>query len=95
MSDQTKLEARLLSAAELDLVNATRPPAIEQTPNEQLKVLVQRLRRSRDKAKDIGARQKMRGKAIPRGTKSARDNAGTLARAGAELAIERVEEELS
>jgi hypothetical protein len=98
MSDQTKLEARLLSAAELEVVNATRPPAIEQASNEQLKVLAQRLRRARDRAKDIGARQKreMRGKADPRGTKPTRDNTGTLAKAQVlGEAIERVEEELS
>ena len=98
MSDQTKLEARLLSAAELEVVNATRPPAIEQASDEQLKVLAQRLRRARDRAKDIGARQKreMRGKADPRGTKPTRDNTGTLAKAQVlGEAIERVEEELS
>ena len=98
MSDQTKLEARLLSAAELEVVNATRPPAIEQASDEQLKVLAQRLRRARDRAKDIGARQKreMRGKADPRGTKPTRDNKGTLAKAQVlGEAIERVEEELS
>ena len=98
MSDQTKLEARLLSAAELEVVNATRPPAIEQASSEQLNALAERLRRARDKARDIGARQKceIRGKADPRGTKSCRDNTGTLAKAQllAE-AIERVEEELS
>ena len=98
MSDQTKLEARLLSAAELEVVNATRPPAIEQASDEQLKVLAQRLGRARDRAKDIGARQKreMRGKADPRGTKPTRDNTGTLAKAQVlGEAIERVEEELS
>jgi hypothetical protein len=98
MSNQTKLEARLLSAAELEVVNATRPPAIEQASEEQLKVLAQRLRRARDRAKDIGARQKreMRGKADPRGTKPTRDNTGTLAKAQVlGDAIERVEEELS
>ena len=98
MSAQTQLEARLLSAAELELVNATRPPAIEQASNEQLKVLAQRLRRARDRAKDIGARQKreMRGKADPRGTKPCLDNTGTLAKAQVlEEAIERVEEELN
>jgi hypothetical protein len=98
MSDQTKLEARLLTAAELEVVNATRPPAIEQASDEQLKVLAQRLRRARDRAKDIGARQKreMRGKADPRGTKPTRDNTGTLAKAQVlGEAIERVEEELS
>lgn len=98
MSDQAKLEARLLSAAELEVVKATHPPAIEQASVEQLSALAQRLRRARDKARDIGARQKreMRGKADPRGTKSSRDNTGTLAKAQllAE-AIERVETELS
>ena len=98
MSDQTKLEARLLSAAELEIVTATRPPAIEQASAEQLNALAQRLRRARDATRDMGARQKreMRGKVEPRGTKSSRDNTGTLAKAQllAE-AIERVEEELS
>ena len=95
---ETKLEAKLLSAAELEVVNATRPPAIEQASDEQLKVLAQRLRRARDRAKDIGARQKreMRGKADPRGTKPTRDNTGTLAKAQVlGEAIGRVEEELS
>ena len=98
MSDQTKLEARLLSAAELEVVNATRPPAIEQASDEQLKVLARRLRRARDGAKDIAAGQKreMRGKADPRGTKPTRDNTGTLAKAQVlGEAIERVEAELS
>jgi hypothetical protein len=93
-----QLEARLLNATELEIVNETRPPAIEQLSVEQLKVLAQRLRRARDRAKDIGAQQKreMRGKAGPRGTKATRDNTGTLAKAQVlEEAIERVEEELS
>ena len=98
MSDRAQLEARLLKAAELDLVNATRPTAIEQASDEQLKVLARRLRRARDRAKDIAAGQKreMRGKAHPRGTKPTRDNTGTLAKAQVlGEAIERVEEELS
>jgi hypothetical protein len=98
MSDRTQLEARVLSAAELEVVNATRPPAIEQTSDEQLKVLAQRLRQARDRAKDIAARQKreMRGKVDPRGTKPTRDNTGTLAKAQVLAeAIERIEEELS
>jgi len=55
MSDRKQLEARLLTAAELENVNAARPPAIERASNEQLKVLAQRLRRARDRAKDIAA----------------------------------------
>lgn len=98
MSEQTQLEARLLSAAELEVVKASRPPAIEQASDEQLKVLAQRLRRARDRARDVAARQKreMRGKAHPRGAKPTRDNTGTLAKAQVlEEAIQRVEEELS
>ncbi len=98
MSERAELEARLLSAGELEVVAATRPPAIKQASDEQLRDLAQRLRRFRDKAKDIAARQKreMRGKADPKGTKRTRDNTGTLAKAQAlEEAIERLEEELS
>lgn len=98
MSDRAQLEARLLDAGELEIVNATRPPSVGQLSVEQLKVLVQRLRRARDKAKDIGARQKreMRGKADPRRTKPTRDNTGTLAKAQVlQESIERVEAELS
>ena len=57
-----------------------------------------RLRRARDKAKDVAARRKreMRGKAHPRGAKPTRDNTGTLAKAQVLVeAIQRVEEELS
>jgi hypothetical protein len=98
MSDRKQLEARLLGAAELEDVEATRPPAIEQASAEQLKVLAQRLRRARNRAKDIAAGQKreMRGKADPRGTKPTRDNTGTLAKAQVlGVAIERIEDELS
>jgi hypothetical protein len=96
MSERTQLEARLLSAAELEVVNASRPPAIKQASDEQLKVLAQRLRRARDRAKDVAGRQKrkMRGKAHPRGAKP--NNTGTLAKAQVlEEAIERVEKELN
>jgi len=98
MSDLAQLEARLLSAAELEVVNATRPPALEEASDQQLRVLAQRLRRARDRAEDIAAQQKreMRGKAHPRGTTPASDNTGTLAKARVlGEATERVEQELS
>src|SRR5262245_7768580 len=98
MSDQKQLEARLLSAVQLEDVNATRPPAIELVSGEQLKVLAKRLKRARDRAKDIAAGQKreMRGKAAPKGAKPTRDNTCTLAKAQVlGQAIERIEEELS
>src|SRR4029079_16313156 len=98
MSEQTQLEARLLSAAELEVVNASRPPAIKQASDEQLKVLAQRLRRARGRAKDVAPRQKreMRGKAHPRGAKPTGDNTASLAKAQVlEEAIDGVEKELS
>jgi hypothetical protein len=97
MTDRAQLEARLLKAAELEIVNVTRHPEIEQLSVEQLKVVAQRLRRAHDRAKDISARQKreMRGKADPRRTKPTQDNTGTLAKAEVlREAIKRVEVEL-
>src|SRR6185312_5929908 len=96
MSERTQLEARLLSAAELEVVNASRLPAIKQASDEQLKVLAQRLRRARDRAKDVAAQQKrkMRGKAHPREAKP--NNPGRLGKAHVlGHAIEPVEEEMS
>jgi len=96
MSQRTQLEARLLSAAELEVVNASRPPAIGQASDEQLKVLAQRLRRDRDRDEDVAApeKHKMRGKAHPRGAKPS--NSGRLAKVQVlGDAIERVKEELS
>ena len=96
MSQRTQLEARLLSAAELEVVNASRPPAIGQASDEQLKVLAQRLRRDRDRDEDVAApeKHKMRGKAHPRGAKP--NNSGRLAKVQVlGDAIERVKEELS
>jgi hypothetical protein len=60
MSDRAQLEARLLKAAELDIVNATRHPDIEQLSVEQLKVVAQRLRRAHDRANDISDQWKSR-----------------------------------
>lgn len=97
MSDKAQLEARLLKAAELDIVNATRHPGIEQLSAEQLKIVVQRLRRAYDRSMDIGAQQRreMRGKADPRGAKPTQDNTGTLAKADVlREAIERAQTEL-
>ena len=47
-----RIDARL-SAAELEVVNATKSPAIELASDEKLKVLAQRLRRARDRATDV------------------------------------------
>ena len=82
MNDTAKLEARLLTAAELDLVAVTRPPEIERRSVDELKAVARRLREAHDRAKDIGTRQarEMRGKAEPRGATPAKDNSEPSAR---------------
>ena len=69
MNDAAKLEARLLTAAEIELVAVTRPPEIERQSVDELKSVARRLREAHDRAKAIGTRQarEMRGKAEPRG----------------------------
>jgi hypothetical protein len=97
MNDAAKLEARLLSGAELELVAVTRPPEIERQSVDQLKAAARRLREAHDRAKGIGTRQarEMRGKAEPRGAAPAKDNSGTVAKAQAlRDALDRVEAEL-
>jgi hypothetical protein len=97
MSDDARLEARLLTAAELELVAVTRPPEIERQSVEELKAAARRLREAHDRARGIGTRQarEMRGKAEPRGATPAKDNLGTLAKAQAlREALDRVEAEL-
>jgi len=89
---------RLLSAAELQMVSATRSPAIADLTATELKTLVRRLRQAHGRARDISARQQreMRGKAAPRGTKRVRDNTGTKAKAQAlSDAMQRIDKELS
>jgi hypothetical protein len=97
MNDAAKLEARLLTAAELELVAVTRPSAIESQSVDQLKAAARRLREAHDRAKGIGTRQarEMRGRAEPRGAAPAKDNTGTVAKAqGLRDALDRVEAEL-
>ncbi len=98
MNDAAKLEARLLTEAELDLVAVTRPPQIERQSVDELKAAARRLREAHDRAKAIGTPQarEMRGKAEPRGATLAKDNSGTVAKAQAlREALDRVEAELS
>ncbi len=97
LSEAAKLEARLLTAAELELVAVTRPPEIERQSVDELKAAARRLREAHDRAKGIGTRQarEMRGKAEPRGATLAKDNSGTVAKAQAlREALDRVEAEL-
>ena len=57
MTEAAKLEARLLTAAELALVGITRPPEIERQSVDELKAAARRLREAHDRAKGIGTRQ--------------------------------------
>lgn len=96
MSDAARLEARLLSAAELALVEATRPPEIERQSSDELKAAAGRLREALTRAKAIAARQarEIRGKATPHGARPARDNVGTIGKSQAlRAALDRVEAE--
>jgi hypothetical protein len=98
MNDVAKLEARLLTAAENELVAVTRPPEIESQSVDELKSVARRLREAHERAKSIGTRQarEMRGKAEPRGATPAQDNSGTVAKAQAlREALDRAEAELS
>jgi hypothetical protein len=97
MNDAAKLEARLLTAAENELVAVTRPAEIERQAVDELKAVARRLREAHDRATAIGTRQarEMRGKAEPRGTTPAKDNSGTVGKAQAlRDALDRVEAEL-
>jgi hypothetical protein len=97
MTDAAKLEARLLTASEQQLVAVSRPPEIEGQPSSELKAVARRLREAHDRAKAIGERQarEIRGKADPHRAKPATDNAGTIAKAQAlRDALDRVEAEL-
>ncbi len=96
MTEAAKLEARLLTAAELELVTLTRPPEIERRSDDELKSAARRLREAHDRAKVIATRQarEIRGKAAPHGARPARDNLGTIGKAQAlRAALERVEAE--
>ena len=98
MSAHAKSEDRLLEASELEIVTATRSPAIKQLTVAQLKTLIRRLRQAHGRAKDISARQQreMRGKAAPRGAKRVRGNTGSIAKVKVLFeAIRRVDGEFS
>ena len=96
MTDEAKLEARLLTTSELELVASTREPEIERLSDDELKAAAQRLREAAKRANDIAARQtrEIRGKSAPRGARPAKDNLGTVGKAQAlRAALERVEAE--
>jgi hypothetical protein len=96
MNDTARLEARLLTAAEQELVALTRPPEIERRSDDELKAAARRIREALNRAKAIGARQarEIRGKANPHGARPARDNLGTIGKAQTlRAALDRLEAE--
>jgi hypothetical protein len=98
MTASAETENRALNAAELDMVNGSRPPAVEQHTKDELKALAHRLRQAHSRANDISVRQQreMRGKAQPHGALRAQDNAGSVAKTRALFeAIQRIDQELS
>jgi hypothetical protein len=96
MNEAAKLEARLLTAAEVELVALTRAPEIERQSADDLKAVARRLREAHNRAKAIAARQarEIRGKAAPHGARPAKDNLGTIGKSHAlRAALDRVEAE--
>lgn len=86
-------EERALSSEELELANQARQPVLGQLSDRDLSDLVSRLRDRRNRARDIGGRQRReaRGKASPSGISPAGGNEGTLAKAEyLDAALERV-----
>jgi hypothetical protein len=97
MSPRANSQDRLLDASELDIVRATRSPAIGRLSMIKLRTLIHRLRKALDRAKDISARQRreMRGKIDPRRSKRARDNTASMAKVRLlSDATKRVDQEL-
>ena len=96
MDGAARLEARLLTAGELELVALTRSPEVERRSDDELRAAARRLREALHRAKAIAARQtrEIRGGGGPRGAKPAKDNLGTIGKAQAlRAALDRVEAE--
>ena len=79
MAHSRKDEARALDAAELELVDKSHHPAIQDLSDADLSELVRLVRERRDRAQAASRRQRreMRGKSDPRGARAAADNSGT------------------
>ena len=57
MSATSAPAGRLLSIAEHEMVEQTKPPQIDQLPKAELQALVRRLREARNRAQRIGCQQ--------------------------------------
>ncbi len=86
MIEAAKLEARLLTAAELALVGITRPP-LKSDASPSMSSRPPPVASERRTIAPRGSRtrqaREMRGKADPRGAKPAKDNSGTVGKAQA------------
>lgn len=79
MAHSRKDEARALDAGELELVEKSHHPAIQDLSDAELSDLARHLRERRDKAQAIANRQRreMRRKSEPRGARASADDTGT------------------
>lgn len=79
MAVDRKDEERALTRDELEMADAARGPNLRGLGARELSDLISRLRDRRDRARDIGQRQRreMRGKSAPSGTSPATSDAGT------------------
>lgn len=80
MSISRTQERKILAKDEFELVQDSHHPEVEKLSLEELQELVKRIRKERDKARDIARQQRreMRGKADARGATPAQGNAGTV-----------------
>ena len=97
MSATMKTERRVLAGPELQAVEQSHYPAIQQLSSSELGELAKRLRDYRGKAQDVarGRRRERRGKAEPRGAGPAPDESGLTLKAQVfAAALKRVNREV-
>jgi hypothetical protein len=80
MSIPVSKERKILTEAEFEAVRPSHYPDLRDLSRDDLIGATKRIREYRDKARDVSRQQRreMRGKADPRGSRSAADNSGTL-----------------
>ena len=80
MAHARKDEVRALAADELELVDKSRHPQVQELSDSDLSGLVRLVRERRDKAQAAANRQRreMRRKAEPKGARASGDDSGTL-----------------
>lgn len=97
MAVTRKEEERALNKDELEVVNLTRHPEIQDKADEELIAIQRRLREFRNKARTLfnQKRREIRGKASPRGHEPAKSDAGSgLKLSVISMALRRVNSEI-